>query len=77
MHTAAWYVLSTFSVHIYPQAMGEVAQIVVYLTSDVPRTRVYPVNHTHTAHVRLLAVFGPTSLKYLPGSKFRDTSQDP
>jgi len=57
--------------------MGEVAQIVVYLTSDVPRTRVYPVNHTHTAHVRLLAVFGPTSLKYLPGSKFRDTSQDP
>jgi hypothetical protein len=35
----------------------ESAQVVVYLTTDVPRTRSYSVNHTYTPHVRFRLLF--------------------
>jgi hypothetical protein len=35
----------------------ESAQVVVYLTTDVPRTRAYSVNYTNTPHVRLRLLF--------------------
>lgn len=33
------------------------AQVIVYLTTDVPRTRAYSINNTNTPHVRFLATF--------------------
>jgi hypothetical protein len=43
-----------FSVVLAPNDMNvtESAQVIVYLTTDVPRTRPYSVNYTNTLHVR-------------------------
>jgi hypothetical protein len=37
----------------HSRSVSEASQTIVYLTSDVPRTRMYSINCTHTSHVRL------------------------
>ena len=55
----------------------ESAQVVVYLTTDVPRTRAYSVNNTYTPHVRFWLHFlrFRMSLTNALGNTIRNTNQ--
>ena len=44
-----------FVVHAADMNITDSAQAMVYLTTDVPRTRAYSINYTHTPLVRFLA----------------------
>ena len=44
-----------FVVHAADMTITGSAQVIVYLATDVPHTRAYSVNNTHTPHVRLRA----------------------
>ena len=66
-----------FVVHAADMKITDSAQAIVYFTTDVPRTRAYSVNNTHTPHVHFTTTVSShlRSLTNRLGYKFRDESQ--